>query len=400
MNNAKTLVVVSEGNPWDILDPKYPKEHQDMIEKRGSRGLSELFRALTGDDYFACDSKISYYWSKYTKLWVHIEPNDLPQLIVHILSPYIDAYYDDNIRLIQVQLEGCRNYEHVTKLKQRWRDLTKIRDQCRLPSKMKGLIISINLDSINDKRVELFNSKDHLFPLAPGMVYDFKLDLCRERVKGDYFTYESPVKYNPDADPTHIAQIISSISSNDPLIATALQSIGGYTLTGCTSMKKIFVFKGREQNDFISTLHRIQGPMGSVVDKRIILRNGLSKASVSQMVNLKPKRLISPTQLFSNDVLDTSTLRTMSGGCDHLPVRDGTDFMPRFKIVTALNVLPKIDAALWDRLIIIPYEGTTEVITSPDDLSAMFNWLKEGAVRFYRTYTFDLPEVILRYTQN
>ena len=94
----------------------------------------------------------------------------------------------------------------------------------------------------------MLNSQTHLFPLAEGKVYDLRENVCRDRKMEDYFSFASMTAYNPKADPTRLDRFIKGITVRDSVLEKLLQDIGGYILTGDTSLKKIFIPEGSGNN--------------------------------------------------------------------------------------------------------------------------------------------------------
>ncbi|MDE2725498.1 MAG: phage/plasmid primase, P4 family, partial [Gemmatimonadota bacterium] len=210
--------------------------------------------------------------------------------------------------------------------------------------------------------------------------------------------------------------LILSWTGNEPA-ADCLQMVIGLALFGWATRHKIVLFmEGRTntgKTTFAEAVKAAFGDYGIAADETFAANNPREKHL--RQGSLHGKRLALIPDLGPGQKLDASMLKTVSGG-DSLTGRklnhDPFDFQPQCLILGASNDLPapdKTDAALKDRLKVIPFERQftkgqdmipgLRTTLKTEYLGTIIEWARQGMESYLKNgQTFVWPDGVIART--
>jgi len=181
--------------------------------------------------------------------------------------------------------------------------------------------------------------------------------------KEDYITMCTPVVYIPTAEcPMWLAFLDRIMNGNDRIIAF-LQRAVGYSLTGDTSERCMFILWGKGANGkttFVETIANMLGDYATNIPPTTLLtRHG--DTIPNDLAMLKGKRFVYASETGENSVLDEARIKAVTGG-DRISARfmhaEWFEYLPEFKLWLDTNHKPVIrgtDNAIWDRIMLVPF---------------------------------------------
>lgn len=238
---------------------------------------------------------------------------------------------------------------------------------------------------------------DNLLPLLDNKVYDFNLESIRNSTRDD-FGPGCQVKYDPDAKSEIFDQFIKDFTLGRKDIENCLQEFSGMALMGNRSLifKKFLRLYGGGSNG------------------KTVLLNTLTKIiqyyTISQPSELNYDMLISARLLIINEsetekqeMTNKSFVKKLIGGDSIYSQKDSCNVNHGCRVVMVSNTKDDFgeDNIIRNRCIYVPclMEAVTnpteshqrkldinlsERLNDPYVLSAILNWLIEGALRFKR----------------
>jgi putative DNA primase/helicase len=186
----------------------------------------------------------------------------------------------------------------------------------------------------------------------------------REHRREDLITKLVSVDYDPKADcPTWRAFLDRVLARKQPLICF-LQRTVGYACTGSTRERVIFILFGTGRNGkstFLEVIGTLLGDYAQATPTETLLARR-DTGIPNDVAKLKGARFVSTVETDQGARLAEAKLKALSGR-DPIPARfmrgEWFTFMPEFKLLLATNHKPVIrgtDAAIWDRIRLIPFE--------------------------------------------
>jgi putative DNA primase/helicase len=231
----------------------------------------------------------------------------------------------------------------------------------------------------------------------------------RPHRRTDLMTKLAPVALDPSARcPTWCAFLERIMAGNDGLIRF-LQRAVGYTLTGSTRERVVFLLHGAGRNGKSTLLGILDELLGDYA-KRAPTETLLAKRETSipnDVAQLRGARLVSTVETEEGARLAEAKVKSLVGR-DRISARfmrgEWFDFLPEFKPWLATNHRPVIrgtDPAIWDRIRLIPFgvrisdgEEDKELPSKlTAELSGILNWALEGCVEWQRQGLGTPPEV-------
>ena len=187
--------------------------------------------------------------------------------------------------------------------------------------------------------------------------------------RADLITRAVPVAWDPHATcPTFLAFLERITRDPDgaarPELVTFLQRAIGYSLTGLTSERVIFILYGTGRNGKSTLLDVIRGLLGDyamrVPTETLMARRG--ESIPNDIARLKGARFVFANETDEGRRLSEALIKDITGG-DTISARfmrgEWFDFKPEFKVWMATNHRPTIrgtDNAIWDRIRLIPFD--------------------------------------------
>lgn len=242
-----------------------------------------------------------------------------------------------------------------------------------------------------------FNQKKHLLNVKNGTINLKTKELYKHDYR-DMITYIIDVKYDEDTDMSFIKNFISDISDKDSELASYIQIMYGYAITGEVSEQCIFIEDGNGANGK-STLNEaiknIAFQYCEQVSYSLFEENSKTSANAPtpELAKLVNKRIAICSET-SDKAINEAIIKWLTGDT-YISARalygKPFNFLPQFTIIFETNTLPKItgtDYGIWRRLIVIPFKVTFKKDTTFKNKllkkkKELLRWLVEGAYIFY-----------------
>jgi putative DNA primase/helicase len=193
---------------------------------------------------------------------------------------------------------------------------------------------------------------------------DLRKFQLRPHQPADLITKLCPVDYDPSLTcPTFLAFLDRIFEGKGQLIAFVQRMIG-YTLTGDTSERALFVFYGLGANGkstLLSVLRELLAnySMQISADSLMVKKNG---GIPNDLARLKAARAVTAIESEEDQQIAEGLVKTLTGGEDVVTARflfgEFFEYRPTFKCFLATNHRPEIrgtDDAIWDRIKLIPF---------------------------------------------
>jgi putative DNA primase/helicase len=234
----------------------------------------------------------------------------------------------------------------------------------------------------------------------------------RPHRREDLLTKVAPVRPDPAAACPVWEAFLARILPDAPVRAFVRRA-AGYSLTGLTTERVLFVLFGAGRNGkstLLETLREVLGDYATVAPAELLLVKR-SEGIPNDLARLKGARFVTAAETDEGRRLAEGVVKQLTGG-DTLTARflhaEFFDFKPQFKVWLSTNHKPVIrgtDAGIWDRLRLIPF-----TVRIPDDevdpglpaklraeVAGIFNWLLAGLTE-WREQGLDPPEAVLAAT--
>jgi putative DNA primase/helicase len=196
---------------------------------------------------------------------------------------------------------------------------------------------------------------------------DLRTGELRPHRMEDFITRLVPVNYSRAATaPTFLAFLQKILNSNPALIGF-VQRAFGYSLTGITSERALFVLHGCGANGKSTLLGAMRDLLTDyAAQTRAETLMVQRKTGIpTDIARLKGARMVSASESDEGRRLAESLVKEITGGEDVLVGRflysDEFEFKPTFKLFLATNHRPEIrgtDDAIWDRIKLVPFDVT------------------------------------------
>lgn len=259
----------------------------------------------------------------------------------------------------------------------------------------------------------LNRSETHLLPIKNCNVIDLRTGKIRPRSKKDNFTYFCNVEYTQTRSET-FKNFINSIMCENKENEDYVKKIFGYCLTGDIRARVYFILYGKGSNGksvLLNLMHAILNEQFQAVSKCVFINCGNGKTGGCEVLQLKDCRLASFSETESNDVLNESIIKMISG---HDPItarglfKDPVTFIPQCKLMLCTNFKPEFNAndkANVDRVRLVPLNARfcenpskpneylringLEDIIKEKHLNEFFSWCVEGSIEYYKNNIFN-----------
>jgi putative DNA primase/helicase len=237
--------------------------------------------------------------------------------------------------------------------------------------------------------------------------------------KKHFFSMMIPVRYDGAAAcpmwKAFLDRMFQGKPEKDALIGF-LQRAVGYTLTGDTSERAIFLMHGLGANGktvFIRILEALFGDYGAAVSSSTFT-TAMSTNVRNDLARLRGKRFVWASENSSDTILDEETIKRVSGGdtitCRFL-FKEEFQYRPAFKIWWVFNHKPRIRDAtdsIWDRIHLVPCEERIPLEEQDKhltekllvELPGIFNWAIDGYFKYCRDGGLKPPAAVKEATQD
>jgi len=287
-------------------------------------------------------------------------------------------------------------------------------------AKDKLAVIGSNLDS-----------NPYLLNCLNGTV-DLRTGKLRPHNPEDLITRLAPVNFNPFAPASRFTKFLSEIFAGSNQLITFVQRFMGYSITGSVKEEKMVICHGGGSNGKSTLIGAIQAVIGDyshATDPTLLVSKRQEGAS-EDVHKLKGVRFASTIETDEGVQLSEAKVKHLTGG-DKLTARPLfghlEEFEPTHKIWLATNHLPRIkgqDAAIWRRLILVPFsvsaldpikdadkiadmrsQGKTPLIKDKDlkerlkeEYEGILSWLIQGCLDWQREGLAEPSEVMVATT--
>ncbi|NMB77828.1 MAG: hypothetical protein GYA23_01890 [Methanomicrobiales archaeon] len=202
----------------------------------------------------------------------------------------------------------------------------------------------------------------------------------------DFITKVTGCNYDPAATCPQWDGFLSSITGGNADLIRYLQRAAGYSLTGNTGERAIFLCYGRGANGkstFLNTLGAILGEYSTTVDSSTFCVSR-GESVRNDIAALKGARLVTATEAGKGKRLDEEIIKKLTGSDDLIKARflfqEYFEFKPSCKIWWAFNSAPRISDStdsIWARVRLIPF--SVVIPEAQRDIHLPKKLLKESA---------------------
>jgi putative DNA primase/helicase len=274
----------------------------------------------------------------------------------------------------------------------------------------------------------------HLLNCSNGVLNLKTLELTpHERAKSLLITRLCDIAYTKGAACKEFPAALGRIFEADcdelrakQLIAALQQSLG-YSLSGEQTIHAIFVLLGKSGHNgksfLIKIIQNVLGREYTTTLHRSVLLRARGEQHPTGVMELRGRRIAFTSEFADRQEFDGALLKSISGD-DQISGRhmkqDFQTFVPTHHLWIASNHLPaadKSDMAVWNRLVIFPFERTFIRREDPDyskvpeflredptlaqriianEREGVLAWMVEGLRQVQRSGRIEIPEVMLR----
>lgn len=219
---------------------------------------------------------------------------------------------------------------------------------------------------------ENFNRNPNLYPFK-DMVYDFKIDEYRPRVKDDFLTFTTDREILDDYDEEYCIQYIKEILKTDDMAyVKCFSMLIGYFLTGYNNLKKFIIFSNPNGDNgksvFIKLLQEVMGrDFCNIAPIAAILKARSEAVHDTYVFSLVGKRLVYLGEPDQSKEFDENFIKGITGNdADKNIRRCGSDKNESVKIDTKMvlvcNIIPEFggDKTFHERLLNIDFANKFE----------------------------------------
>lgn len=246
-----------------------------------------------------------------------------------------------------------------------------------------------------DRDPLLINTQDGTFDVRTGQ--------CRQHQKDDLISCITVAGYSPDAQDDRLDAFLRDVSENDPELLAFLQRSAGYSATGETGAKALFLVIGPPDTGKTTFFEAFAYNLGSYA-RNADFETFIARKEVGSprpdIARLAGARFVYAVETDAGQALASGKVKLLSGG-DTITARflhaKEFEFAARFKLWLGANDAPHLrhsDEALWSRIQRIPFLHQPEKkdrtlpahLRDPQGAAPAFlRWVLEGAVQWHRS---------------
>jgi putative DNA primase/helicase len=259
--------------------------------------------------------------------------------------------------------------------------------------RLKAMVeLSQSLPTLAAKASDL-DSHDMLLGVANGVV-NLKTGKLQPACRDLLLTRHSSVKFDAAARCPLFNIFIGQVTGGDKTLATYLQRVLGYSLTGNTTEQCLFFLYGNGANGKSTFLNIAKELVGADLAKQTPSETLMAKrpAASNDLARLHNVRVVIANEVEDGSLLAESLVKQMTGG-EALTARflytEHIEFIPKFKLFIAGNHKPMIhgrDGGIWRRVRLIPFEVTVPANKRDKNLAeklraelpGILNWAIKG----------------------
>src|SRR5215213_6273154 len=174
-----------------------------------------------------------------------------------------------------------------------------------------------------------------------------------------------PRDYDPDARCPRWERFISEVTNDRPALASFLQRAIGYSLTGETHERSVFIGYGGGKNGktkLYETIAAMLGPYAAHTPVQTLLTKRDQDRPANELAALRGVRFVSASEPAEGARFDVALVKALTGQ-DPITARflfkEFFTYIPEFKLWLMTNHRPVIREttnAIWDRVKLIPFD--------------------------------------------
>jgi putative DNA primase/helicase len=261
--------------------------------------------------------------------------------------------------------------------------------------------------------ISLFDRHPHLLNFLNG-TFDLRTGSLRDPDPADFITRVIPYNYTPDATCPRFEKFLAQIFGESPEASEGtlnqasdmsryIQSALGYSLTGETSEKVVFVGCGKGDNGkttLLATIRELVPEYSTTISLELLLSKEENNNTLAASAALLGMRFVTTSETEDGQRLNAARLKRITQGPGGVinacrKYENTISFPETHKLWIDANFAPELSAtddAAWNRLQLIPFEVTipkaeqdhtlkTKLLVEAEGVLA---WLVAGAVNWYR----------------
>ncbi len=230
---------------------------------------------------------------------------------------------------------------------------------------------------------------------------DLRSGRLRPHRREDWLTKRAGSGYLPEAACPLWLAFLNTIMLGRQELILFLQTAVGYSLTGRTSERCVFILYGTGKNGkstFLETLRSLLADYAQSITTEALLARHQDSGISNDIARLRGARFVPGSETDQGRRLAESKLKSLTGQ-DTISARflhcEFFDFRPTFKLWLSTNHKPVItgtDDAIWDRIRLIPFDyrvpneaddkGLADKLAA--ELPGILAWAVEGCLRWQR----------------
>lgn len=245
-------------------------------------------------------------------------------------------------------------------------------------------------------------------------VVDLRTGTLHPHRREDYITKLVHHPYTPEAAcPTFLA-FLESVTRNDPDLIDYLQKAIGYSLTGCTIEKVVFLLYGSGNNGKSTLLTLLLGLLdeyATLIQINTLMSRQESSNTQADLADLRGARFVMTSETEQGQCLAEGKLKRITQGMGKMgkikavrKYENPIEFPETHKLWIDANHRPVVrgtDSAIWNRLHPVPFDVTIPKAEQDRDLQSklleeaegILAWAVAGAVRWH-SEGLDKPAVV------
>jgi len=261
-------------------------------------------------------------------------------------------------------------------------------------------------------KADAFDRDPWLLNLENGTL-DLRTFQLRQHSQEDFITKLCPVQYIPDAACPKFMRFLGQVMQGNDAMIEFLQRAFGYTLTGNTDERCVFLCIGTGANGktvLLSTMMKLLGDYAKKSSPETLLKKR-SEGIPNDIADLKGARLVHVSEIERGRRIQEALVKEMTGGQETMKARflysEFFEFQPEFKLWIASNHRPEIggrDEGIWSRIRLIPFEFTIPKAERrpahllmqefEQELPGILNWTINGCRAWHSQHLGETPEIL------
>ena len=233
----------------------------------------------------------------------------------------------------------------------------------------------------------------------------------------DLLTNVLAVPYDASAQCPKWEAFLGDIFAGDEALIEFVQQAVGYSLSGITDERCMFILYGKGRNGkstFVEALADLLGPYAMKTEITTLTDKRQGNAATNDLARLRGARFVHVSETDEGRRFAEGKVKDLTGG-DRISARflyaEIFEYVPEFKIWMATNYKPQIrgtDPAIWDRIRLIPFTvripdnklrpKRTVMAEFEAEQAGILAWAVAGCVKWL-TQGLDMPEAVRTATE-